>query len=301
MSIFDVFRRKADGPRMKFGFRGENIVYSLPDKEIELEYTWINGPRVYTESIDKWRDGSAMTEDEKRKVFRDAVHFVKRKDKQAIIVINSDDPSKELWEELSSLNQSQVFPLAGPAAVDGLYGCRPEQPNGRTVVLLHGKNFCAATWEAHQPLSNAGYRVIAPDQIGFCKSTKPQAYQFSLHQLAANTRALLDSLGVEKAIVMGHSMGGMLATRYALIYPARRRRWCWSTRSGWRTGRPRACRSDRRPMVRAELQTSFDRISIISRRPITAATGSPNTTAGWRCWPACTGAKAGSWWPGIRR
>ena len=111
MSVFDIFRSKGDGPRMKFGFRGENIFYSLSDKEIELEYTWINGPRVYTESIDRWRDSSPMTEDEKRKVFSDVVHFVKRKAKKAIIVINSDDPSKELWEQLCSLNQSVIHDI----------------------------------------------------------------------------------------------------------------------------------------------------------------------------------------------
>lgn len=93
--------------------------------------------------------------------------------------------------------------------------------NGETVVLLHGKNFCAATWiDAITALRKAGYRLIAPDQIGFCKSSKPERYQFGLHQLAANTRALLDHAGVKNPIVMGHSMGGMLAMRYALMYPA---------------------------------------------------------------------------------
>jgi len=92
-------------------------------------------------------------------------------------------------------------------------------PNGRTVVLLHGKNFCAANWEGTiKVLSSAGYRVIAPDQIGFCKSSKPAHYQYSFQQLARNTRALLDTLGVKQAIVMGHSTGGMLALRYALMY-----------------------------------------------------------------------------------
>jgi pimeloyl-ACP methyl ester carboxylesterase len=67
-------------------------------------------------------------------------------------------------------------------------------------------------------LGDAGYRVAIPDQIGFCKSTKPQAYQFGLHQLAANTHALLASIGAERPIVIGHSMGGMLAMRYALMY-----------------------------------------------------------------------------------
>ena len=89
-----------------------------------------------------------------------------------------------------------------------------------TVVLLHGKNFCAATWEATiKVLTGAGYRVVAPDQIGFCKSSKPSRYQFSFQQLARNTNALLATLGIGKAIVMGHSTGGMLAVRYALMYP----------------------------------------------------------------------------------
>jgi pimeloyl-ACP methyl ester carboxylesterase len=92
--------------------------------------------------------------------------------------------------------------------------------NGRTVVLMHGKNFCAATWkDSISVLSAAGYRVIAPDQIGFCKSTKPEHYQYSFQQLARNTRALLASLGIDHAIMIGHSTGGMLAIRYALMYP----------------------------------------------------------------------------------
>ncbi|MHC6226408.1 alpha/beta fold hydrolase [Pseudomonas sp. X10] len=92
--------------------------------------------------------------------------------------------------------------------------------NGRSVVLMHGKNFCAATWESTiDALSEAGYRVIAPDQIGFCTSSKPPHYQYSFQQLAHNTHALLEHLGVKQAIVLGHSTGGMLATRYALLYP----------------------------------------------------------------------------------
>lgn len=94
--------------------------------------------------------------------------------------------------------------------------------NGRTAVLLHGKNFCGATWESTiQTLSSAGYRVIAPDQIGFCASSKPQGYQFSFAQLASNTDALLQHLNVDKATLIGHSMGGMLAARYTLNHPQR--------------------------------------------------------------------------------
>ena len=94
------------------------------------------------------------------------------------------------------------------------------KPNGRTVVLMHGKNFCGVTWEETiKSLSRAGYRVVAPDQIGFCTSTKPEHYQYTFQQLAINTHGLLEKLGVSQATIVGHSTGGMLATRYALMYP----------------------------------------------------------------------------------
>ena len=97
---------------------------------------------------------------------------------------------------------------------------KPQTPNGRTAVLLHGRNFCAATWEhTIAVLSKAGLRVIAPDQIGFCKSTKPLGYQFSIQQLATNTNALLTSLDIARATIIGHSLGGMTAIRYALMFP----------------------------------------------------------------------------------
>lgn len=96
----------------------------------------------------------------------------------------------------------------------------PARANGQTVVLLHGKNFCGGTWEGViEALSAAGFRVIVPDQIGFCKSSKPDGYAYGLHELAANTHGLLAALGVERPIVAGHSMGGMLALRYALSFP----------------------------------------------------------------------------------
>ncbi|AMM52392.1 alpha/beta hydrolase [Rufibacter sp. DG15C] len=97
---------------------------------------------------------------------------------------------------------------------------KPQQANGQTVLLLHGKNFNGAYWaQTAKDLSKNGYRVIIPDQIGFGKSSKPQNIQYSFQLLAQNTKSLLDSLGIKKVSVLGHSMGGMLATRFALMYP----------------------------------------------------------------------------------
>lgn len=102
----------------------------------------------------------------------------------------------------------------------GYMDVQPQKPNGQTVVVLHGKNFCGATWEETISfLTQNGYRVIAPDQIGFCTSSKPDHYQYSFQQLAQNTHALLDRLKINNPILLAHSTGGMLATRYALMYP----------------------------------------------------------------------------------
>jgi pimeloyl-ACP methyl ester carboxylesterase len=97
---------------------------------------------------------------------------------------------------------------------------QPDNYNGKNVLLLHGKNFNGAYWETTaKALLKQGYRVIMPDQIGFGKSSKPDYFHYTFQQLAANTRQLLDSLGVSETTVLGHSMGGMLATRFALMFP----------------------------------------------------------------------------------
>lgn len=128
-------------------------------------------------------------------------------------------PQLEGFEYPHEVNRFE-FQSQGQSLSMAYLDIAPEKANGRTVVLLHGKNFCAATWEsAIAALTGEGYRVIAPDQIGFCKSSKPQAYQFSLGQLAHNTHALLAGLGIGQTVMVGHSMGGMLAVRYALQYP----------------------------------------------------------------------------------
>jgi pimeloyl-ACP methyl ester carboxylesterase len=97
---------------------------------------------------------------------------------------------------------------------------KPSNANGHVVMLLHGKNFNGVYWgQTAKLLSDNGYRIIIPDQIGFGKSSKPQHIQYSFQLLCQNTKAILDSLGIQKVCVMGHSMGGMIATRFTLMYP----------------------------------------------------------------------------------
>jgi pimeloyl-ACP methyl ester carboxylesterase len=87
------------------------------------------------------------------------------------------------------------------------------------VVLFHGKNFSSDYWvQTIAALTKAGYRVIAPDQIGFGKSSKPDV-DYHFDELAANTKALLTSLKITRVNVIANSMGGMLGVRFSVLYP----------------------------------------------------------------------------------
>lgn len=95
----------------------------------------------------------------------------------------------------------------------------PANPNGKTFMLFHGKNFGGYYWTSViSALTSKGYRVIVPDQVGFGKSSKALIH-YSFHLLARFNKQLLDNLGIQKVTLLGHSMGGMLATRFTLLYP----------------------------------------------------------------------------------
>jgi len=94
-------------------------------------------------------------------------------------------------------------------------------PNGQTVVLLHGKNFGADYWEnTLRALSAKGYRVVALDQIGFGKSSKPEI-RYTFAMLADNTVRVLDHLKVGRVAIVANSMGGMLGVHFARRHPDR--------------------------------------------------------------------------------
>ena len=91
--------------------------------------------------------------------------------------------------------------------------------NGRTVVLLHGGSYYGWYWkDTIEALRGEGYRVVVVDRLGWGRSSKP-ILPYSLNLLAANTRAILDHLGIGEVAVVGHSIGGQDASRYAFLYP----------------------------------------------------------------------------------
>jgi pimeloyl-ACP methyl ester carboxylesterase len=138
--------------------------------------------------------------------------------------------------------------------------------------------------------------VIAPDQIGFCKSTKPAHYQYSFQQLAANTHAFLASIGINRTTVIGHSTGGMLAIRYGLMYPADVEQLVlvdpigledkgvpWQSVDAW---------------YQQELKTTADSIRDYERTM--RGRGSRATSHGCRFLPGCIAVRDGTLSPGIQ-
>jgi pimeloyl-ACP methyl ester carboxylesterase len=93
------------------------------------------------------------------------------------------------------------------------------QANGKTVVLFHGMNFAGFYFGGPiDALRKEGYRVVVPDQIGFGRSSKP-VMPYNFQDMARNSSLLLQYLKIDKAFIVGHSMGGMLAARFATQYP----------------------------------------------------------------------------------
>jgi pimeloyl-ACP methyl ester carboxylesterase len=146
----------------------------------------------------------------------------------ALILLGAADPPQSVPDFGPNLErfaypwpvQTMTVDLVGGPAQMAFMDVAPARPNGRSVVLLHGKNFCGATWEsAARSLTRVGYRVLIPDQIGFCKSSKPRAAQYSFEMMATLTRKLMVSRGITRATIVGHSLGGMLAMRFAIEYP----------------------------------------------------------------------------------
>jgi pimeloyl-ACP methyl ester carboxylesterase len=96
---------------------------------------------------------------------------------------------------------------------------KPANFNGKTIMLFHGKNFGGYYWTSViNALTAKGYRVVVPDQVGFGKSDKALIH-YSFNLLARFNKQLLDQLGITNITLLGHSMGGMLATRFTLMYP----------------------------------------------------------------------------------
>ena len=91
------------------------------------------------------------------------------------------------------------------------------------VVLAHGFPELAYSWRHQIPaLAEAGYHVLAPDQRGYGGSSKPEAVDaYNVVELSADIVGLLDDVGAERAVIVGHDFGGVVAWTAPLLHPDR--------------------------------------------------------------------------------
>jgi pimeloyl-ACP methyl ester carboxylesterase len=88
------------------------------------------------------------------------------------------------------------------------------------ILCLHGRWGRGETWVDFMRRYGAAHRVLAPDQRGHGLSGKPES-SYTTEEMAGDMLALLDFLGIESAIVVGHSMGGAIAGYLAARHPLR--------------------------------------------------------------------------------
>jgi pimeloyl-ACP methyl ester carboxylesterase len=98
-----------------------------------------------------------------------------------------------------------------------------ELGEGFPVILAHGFPELAYSWRFQMPaLAEAGYRVIAPNQRGYGETDKPEPVEaYDIRHLCGDMVGLMDTLGLEKAIFVGHDWGGPVVWNMPLLYPDR--------------------------------------------------------------------------------
>lgn len=101
---------------------------------------------------------------------------------------------------------------------NGIHIYYEESGQGQPLVLISGLGYTLWQWHRMIPGLAKYYRVIAFDNRGVGRTDKP-AGPYSAEMLAEDTAGLLEAIGIEKAHVMGHSMGGFIAQALALSHP----------------------------------------------------------------------------------
>ena len=112
-------------------------------------------------------------------------------------------------------------------AANGIRLALRDEGDGPAVVLCHGFPELAYSWRHQVPaLAAAGFRVLAPDQRGYGDSDRPaRSTAYDIHHLTGDLVGLLDALGIERAVFVGHDWGGLVAWMMPLLHPRARRGW----------------------------------------------------------------------------
>lgn len=126
----------------------------------------------------------------------------------------------QLFKSPPKAQQATPAQTEGTATVYGTKIHYVEAGKGPVVVLLHGLGGNAANWSFNIPALAQKYRVIVPDQIGFGKSDKP-LINYRINTYVDFLDAFLKELKIERASLVGNSMGGWVAASYTLAHPER--------------------------------------------------------------------------------
>lgn len=97
---------------------------------------------------------------------------------------------------------------------------RVDGSNGDAIVLLHGFPFAKELWKAQIEELATSHRVVAPDLRGMGKSSVPPG-PYLMQTLAGDVAAVMDHLGIARATIVGHSLGGYVALAFARMYAER--------------------------------------------------------------------------------
>jgi pimeloyl-ACP methyl ester carboxylesterase len=108
------------------------------------------------------------------------------------------------------------------APLNGIDIYYEDSGSGFPIVLTHGFSDSAALWNHNVPaLTGAGYRVITWDMLGHFRTSAPKEFErYTQDAVVDDLRALVDHLGVKRAVFGGHSLGGYTSMRFWEKYPS---------------------------------------------------------------------------------
>ncbi len=104
--------------------------------------------------------------------------------------------------------------------INGIRLAYDRRGKGKPLVLLHGYPLDHHLWDEVVPLLEDQFDIILPDLRGFGRSSTVDSF-YTMEDIASDIAGLLDSLGIQKAAIVGHSMGGYVALAFARLYPGR--------------------------------------------------------------------------------
>lgn len=123
----------------------------------------------------------------------------------------SSEPAKVVDEELGT----HGFARSGDVRIHYV-----TKGNGPLVVMIHGFPDFWYTWREQIPALSKDFKVVAIDQRGYNESDKPEGVSnYSIDKLVGDLRAVIQHFDREKAIVVGHDWGGMVAWSFAMMHP----------------------------------------------------------------------------------